>query len=677
MPGGEPAAFATAERLAATVPGVRVLAGPSAPRTLGAVADEARPADVIVVSPGIKLFNAWLARLVAAAHCESTVATASALLSRGRWAPEPVTAASTERVAKSVATHSGRLYPRVSEPQAGCVLLCRAALEIAGLGDDAPFACWLAEFAERCNALGLSHVVADDVLAWGDRVASSQTADAALDERWPHRAAARALDELPESPIRSALLTGSRALDRLSVTIDGRALSSLNAGTEVHALELIAALGRTGEVALRVLMPPRDLDPGARSVLEAIDDLTQLTCDTAIQGSAPPTDIVHRPSQAFSADDLNLLLPLGQRLVVTHQDLILYRIAGYHATAQNWLDHRHLTRNMMAAADRVVFFSEHARDDALADGLIDPAAALVIPIGVDHHVSPSAEPRCPRRLANDTPFLLCLGSDLRHKNRDFAVKLLAVLRARDGWGGQLVLAGPQAHVGRAPIDTAGQPVVELGAVCDDEKAWLLAHASAVVYPTLYEGFGLVPFEAANAGTPCLFASQTSLAEVLPRDAATIMPWDAEASATAAAALLAAGPARDAHVSALRAAGERYRWDETAGALLRLYRELVVTPPRPGRRGPQEQLLVHARVEELKRENAQERERHERFREEIGEDGIALVGRDGYLEAGDKRALLSLMARRSLRRPLLRAAGSVYAVGSKLRRAGMSDHEAPR
>ena len=41
----------------------------------------------------------------------------------------------------------------------------------------------------------------------------------------------------------------------------------------------------------------------------------------------------------------------------------------------------------------------------------------------------------------------------------------------------------------------------------------------MLYPTVQEGFGLVPFEAARAGVPCLFAAQTSLAEVLPREAA--------------------------------------------------------------------------------------------------------------------------------------------------------------
>ncbi len=50
-----------------------------------------------------------------------------------------------------------------------------------------------------------------------------------------------------------------------------------------------------------------------------------------------------------------------------------------------------------------------------------------------------------------------------------------------------------------------EAVISLGPVTEREKAWLLANAGAVVYPSVYEGFGLVPFESALSGVPCVFA----------------------------------------------------------------------------------------------------------------------------------------------------------------------------
>jgi Glycosyl transferases group 1 len=247
------------------------------------------------------------------------------------------------------------------------------------------------------------------------------------------------------------------------------------------------------------------------------------------------------------------------------------------------------------------------------------------------------------------------------------VRLLAALRADHGWEGRLVIAGPTGSAGSAPLAVGEQPVVVLGPVAEDEKAWLLQHAAAVVYPTLYEGFGLVPFEAASAGTACLFAAQTSLAEVLAPQTATLVAWDAAASASAVAPLLAPGPARAAHVDALRAAGARYRWDETAATLLRVYDEVLVSPPREARRAPRERLALQERLEQTERLRVLEWQRHLAFREQIGSDGLGLVGPGGVLDAEDQRALLALMSRRPLRRPLLRAARSAYAAAMRVRR----------
>ena len=569
-----------------------------------------------------------------------------------------------------MAADSGRLRPRIAAPLAGCVLLRRTALDAAGTASDedddsASPAAALAAFGERCSALGLTHVLADDVLTAGEAAAPTAEEARALDARHPHRAAARALDAQPESPVSHALLVAGAPLDRLSVTIDGRGLGPARAGTQVHALELIAALGRTGRVRLRVVT--HDLDPRTRAQLEAIDGLTLLEHEDA--RDAPPTDIVHRPSQVFELADLNLLAPLGHRLVVTHQDLIGYRIPTYHESPEVWERYRRVTEWTLSAADHVVFFSEHARRDALADNLVEEAAASVVPIGVDHRATETGAGRRPAGLpGDDAPYLLCLGADLAHKQQAFALALAAALRAGHGWAGRVVLAGPDAGAGAAPRkhEDPGE-VVRLGAVPEDEKAWLLQHAAAVVYPTLYEGFGLIPFEAGAAGTPCVFAAQTALAEVLPASTATIVAWDATATAAAVAPLLHAGRQRDAHVAALNEAAAAYRWDATAQQLVRLYEQLVVTPPRELRRATRDRVALEQRLADNELLRIEEWERFAAFKAQIGSDGLGLVGPGGVLDAADQRALLALLSRRALYRPALGAARAAYRLAVRLSR----------
>jgi glycosyltransferase involved in cell wall biosynthesis len=650
--------------------------------TVAQAADAAGRADVVVLMAGVEVFGDWLERLEAAAYSDTTIATASAMLSGDRWAPSPLRPGDLEGTAASVAEQSGRRRPRVGEPLAGCVLVRRSALDLVGGGvrptggtsawSSSSVAAQIAELGQLCSAIGACHVLADDVLAGGEPAIPDPEEAAELDARHPHRRAARELDWREDSPVRQAVAVASRGLDMLSVTIDGRSLGAARAGTQVHALELIAALGRTGRVAVRVLTPP-DLDADAARAFAEISDLTQLPYATAAAAIGTPeqgipigeTDIVHRPSQVFSASDLTLLLPLGRRIIVTHQDLIAYRIAGYHDSVENWERYRRTTRDTLAGADHVVFFSEHARADALADDLIDPGAASVVPIGSDHRVL-ATRGRVGRRPAglsdDDVAFLLCLGADLRHKNQGFVVELAAALRADHGWSGRVVFAGPTGSIGAAPLgEEDGELVVRVGTVSEDEKAWLLGRAAAVVYPTTYEGFGLLPFEAGAAGTPCLFAGQTSLAEILPEGAATLVAWDARASAAAVAPLLEAGPARERHVELLREAGERYRWDATAAALVDLYEAVVVARPRGLRQAARERLYLEQRLEQTEELRQEEWRRGLAFREQIGSDGLGLVGPGGVLERRDQRAVLALLSKRVVRRPVLWLARAVYRV----------------
>ena len=251
--------------------------------------------------------------------------------------------------------------------------------------------------------------------------------------------------------------------------------------------------------------------------------ITTVTYEEAAHGGLEATDIVHRPSQIFDDGDLRLVHPLGRRMVVTQQDLIAFRSESINAVPDLWGPLRMATRLALAVADHVVFFTETTRQDALRDDLVSAERSSVVGIGVDHRVAHADAPVAPAGVDPGEPYLLTLGSDWPHKNLAFAHRLGEQLGIR------VLGAGSGA---------------ELGQVTEAEKAWLLEHAAAVAYPTLYEGFGLVPFEAGAAGVPCLFAPVSTLAELFPPELAILVPWDVEASAAAVRPLLEPGPARE-------------------------------------------------------------------------------------------------------------------------------------
>jgi glycosyltransferase involved in cell wall biosynthesis len=594
-------------------------------------------ADVALLDGTAVVGAGWLEGLAAGAGEDGIVATVSATtLGAGpaglhRTRREHPADRTPDELAAALRRAAGDARARIPAPANACVLVMRTALDACGPFDDG--------FAARCSAHGLVHVAAGGVLAYP--VADDARAPAPPDPR----------GALAPEPASRLIVAAQRAADGLTVTIDARILTSVITGTQVQALELIAALRRTGAVALRAVVPP-DLGAHAR---EALGDVELLAADELPEHTRRSV-VVHRPYQLSSASDFALLRRLGHRLVVTHLDLMGYDVAAYHPDEATWQAYRRLTREALATADAVVTLSRHVAAGIAAEGLGDPARVHAVALGVDHRIHGLlSQPRRPSGVGalGDRPFLLCLGTDLRHKHRRFALALLRALRERHGWEGALVLAGPQLPYGSSQPDEAAarlehpdlaDDVVSLAAIDEAAKAWLVREAAAVVYPTLREGFGLVPAEAAAVGTPCLFAPQSALAELYPADLARLVPWDAEASADASIAVLRDPAAADELVGALREHVAELTWDRCATELVGVYEGVVRGLPRHAATLAWDALETGARLEAAEAELAR--------RPPVDAIGRLLVGPDGLLPDDAQRTLAGLARRGPTRRLLL-------------------------
>jgi hypothetical protein len=180
--------------------------------------------------------------------------------------------------------------------------------------------------------------------------------------------------------------------------------------------------------------------------------------------------------------------------------------------------------------------------------------------------------------------LFSLATDFPHKNLPSLLDAYAILRNRwqDEEPPALVLAGytSAARTDFYP-DLESKPLEQgltfLGPVSAEELRVLYQQALALVFPSLYEGFGLPPLEAMACGTPVVAMRFSSVPEV---GGDCVLYPDGFSASSLARAMQRVATDHDLREE-LRARGlervEQFRWEATARATLAEYRSAVLQP----------------------------------------------------------------------------------------------------
>ena len=511
-------------------------------------------ADVALVQAGAVVEDGWYDALHDAAYVDSTTATASAIPARR-----------TDRTSHGIAgANEKEPAPAIVKPEWGCVYLRRDAIELAFAlqADNVPQSASLTTAVEALmTAPGLVHRIAATRTLVDDFVTSIGGA--------PGSAGIRRLLDVVEA-----------RGDALRVMIDLRCCAYPTSGTQVQALQLVRALSILDQADVAVLLPQAI----HRSVSREVSGLpSSVRRHTAATLPSRRVHVFHCPYLLLD-QEIGEAVTLGDRLVITHQDMIMSHTPSYFHNWSDWRRYVDMVQTSFLVADHVAFFSPHAMADGLSEGVLDSEKASVVPLGTDHlSGSEHGEVDMPSASRLGEPFLLVIGNAYLHKNRIHALQIFTSLRRNERWTGTLVLAGGHppfggsAAIERGYLDahpSEAEHVLDLGAVSESLKSWLYRHASMVLYPTLSEGFGLVPFEAAAFGTPVGYSRRSALADFLPETGALLEAWNADVSAKRIADVLADPAAGRAIVDAVLESGRRLTWERTARDYLRIYEHVL-------------------------------------------------------------------------------------------------------
>lgn len=340
------------------------------------------------------------------------------------------------------------------------------------------------------------------------------------------------------------------------IFINGRFLTQPMSGVQRYAREIVRALDRRPGAADRyVLLTPTGADDLT---------LTNIPVRTIPGGRS---HVWEQTTLAWTARRGRLLSLCGagpvlhpRQVVVIHDAAVFRHPEHFRPTYAAF--HRNLGR-LLARRARLATVSEFSRQE-LATTLHLPASDIVVaPNSADHLKAITPDPGIIARLdLARRPYFVVLGNLAPNKN--IAVAIRALGRIPDPSVRLVLIGGRPETIFTGPSLQPDPRLVLAGRCSDTEIAALLAQARGLLFPSLYEGFGIPPLEALTQGCPVIASDIPATREVCADAALYFDPTDDAALADHMTHLLTApDPAR---LEAGFHRADRYAWSRSAEIL---------------------------------------------------------------------------------------------------------------
>lgn len=287
---------------------------------------------------------------------------------------------------------------------------------------------------------------------------------------------------------------------------------------------------------------------------------------------APEADIYHFPNFIIPP------LPAGPKAVVNIHDCCFFKCPE----TMEPKNRAYLLKKIQGTvkrADHILTISETIAQEIQEEFGISEDRVTATLLGAPPALQPPPDAEIPERvraLGIDGPFLLHVGTLEPRKNHQFLFKVFEQLTSFDG---SLVLCGMKGWQVEPILEAMENSprrdrILHLDYVSDEDLASLYQRAEALLFPSLYEGFGLPPIEAMRQGCPVICSNGGSLPEVVG-DAGLVLPLEDPSQWADAIETLLGDPDRRAKLlNAGHARASRFSWRKCAEETWDVYRSLM-------------------------------------------------------------------------------------------------------
>jgi glycosyltransferase involved in cell wall biosynthesis len=286
----------------------------------------------------------------------------------------------------------------------------------------------------------------------------------------------------------------------------------------------------------------------------------------------PPVLKRHKADIFVSCDGFCSLTTKVPQCLLVH-DLSFLRYP-FFIKKSHFLFYKHYTPKFINKAKTIVTVSEFSKKDIISQYKIEPGKVAVVPNAVKesfHPLTDIEKDAVKSKYTNGKDYFVYAGAIHPRKNLTNLLKAFSVFKKRQMSNLKLVLAGRLAWKYKDFVESLKtykyrEEVLLTGYLEEEELVKVIASAYALIYPSLWEGFGVPVLEAMGCDVPVITSENSAMQEMAKDAALYVNPADHNNIAERMMLLYKDENLRSQLIEKGKKISKEYNWDRSAGLL---------------------------------------------------------------------------------------------------------------